>query len=83
MNTAGVLPWTAFDALTSFLVAVLVLAVAGFTYDVGAPLPLAVGLGATVRFLDGGLFFGYRTGYLEGLAVLTASHQFPSCDRLA
>ena len=76
MNTAGVLPWTAFDALTSFLVAVLVLAVAGFTYDVGAPLPLAVGLGATVRFLDGGLFFGYRTGYLEGLAVLKPPTSF-------
>ena len=48
----------------------------GFAYDVGAPLPLAVGLGATVRFLDGGLFFGYRTGYLEGLAVLKPPTSF-------
>ena len=70
ISTAGVLPWTAFDALTSFLVVALVLAVAGFAYHVGAPLPMALGLGAAVGFFDGGVFLGYRTGYIEGLAFL-------------
>ena len=65
MNAAGVFPWTAFDALRSFLVAVLVLAVVGFAYDVGAPLPLALGLGAAVGFLRHQLLLGIDTGLLE------------------
>ena len=65
MNTAGVFPWTAFDALRSFLVAVLVLAVAGFAYDVGSPLPLALGLGAVVGFFPGQLLLGIDAGLLE------------------
>ena len=65
MNTAGVLPWTAFDALRSFLVAVLVLAVVGFAYDVGSPLPLALGLGAVVGFFPGQLLLGIDAGLLE------------------
>ncbi len=70
ISTAGVLPWTAFDALTSFLVVALVLAVAGFAYDVGAPLPLALGLGAALGFFGGGVFLGYRAGYVENMAFL-------------
>ena len=78
VNLGRVLPWTAFDALAVLLVVALVLAVAGFAYDVGAPLPLALGIGATVGFFhgrvigdfNGGVFLGYRTGYLEDLAFL-------------
>ena len=65
MNAAGVFPWTAFDALRSFLVAVLVLAVVGFAYDVGAPLPLALGLGAVVGFFRQQLLLGIDAGLLE------------------
>ena len=64
MNAAGVFPWTAFDALRSFLVAVLVLAVVGFAYDVGAPLPLALGLGAVVAFIRQQLLLGIDAGLL-------------------
>ena len=53
VNLGRVLPWTAFDALAVFLVVSLVLAVAGFAYDVGAPLPLALGLGAALGLIDG------------------------------
>ena len=70
ISTTGALPWTAFDAVASLLVVALVLAVAGFAYDVGAPLALALGLGAAAGFFDGGVFIGYRTGYIEGLAFL-------------
>lgn len=81
VNLGRVLPWTAFDALAVFLVASLVLAVAGFAFDVGAPLPLALGLGATVGLMDGGIygefdggvFLGYRAGYLEDLAIPESS----------
>ena len=65
MNAAGVFPWTAFDALRSFLVAVLVLAVVGFAYDVGTPLPLALGLGAVVGFIRQQLLIGIDAGLLE------------------
>ena len=70
INVARAFPWTAIDALSSLLTVGLVLAVAGFAYDVGAPLPLALGIGAAVGLFDGGVFFGYRSGYLEGLAFL-------------
>ena len=84
INAAGVLPWTAFDALASLIVVMLVLAVARFAYDVGTPLALRVG--ATVGFLDGELLLGYRTGYFEGLAFLDplshSSHAFAWLNRL-
>ena len=81
VNVARVLPWTAFDALAVFLVVSLVLVVAGFAYDLGTPLPLALGLGAAVGLMDGGIygefgggvFLGYRAGYLEDLAILESS----------
>ena len=84
VNVGRVLPWTAFDALAVFLVVSLVLAVAGLAYDVGAPLPLALGIGATVGFMDGGIygrfdggvFVGYRAGYLEDLAIPESSRSF-------
>ena len=70
ISTTGALPWTALDAVASLLVVALVLAVAGFAYDLGTPLALALGLGAAAGFFDGGVFIGYRTGYIEGLAFL-------------
>ena len=73
VNVAGAFPWTAFDALAALLVAALVLAVAGFAYDIGAPLPLAIGIGATVGFFSSGTSLGYRSGYIENLAFLDLS----------
>ena len=70
VNITGAFPWTAFDALSTLLIVGLVVGVAGLAYDVGTPLPLALGLGAAVGFFDGGVFLGYRTGYFEGLAFL-------------
>ncbi len=72
ISVANVQPWAAFDALHPFLVVVLVLAVVGFAYDTGAPLPLALGIGATVGYFEGDVLFGYRTGYFEDLAFLQA-----------
>ncbi len=51
VNTAGVPPWTAVAVLTALLVAALVLAAVGFAWDVGAPLPLAVGAGAVLGLI--------------------------------
>ena len=70
INVAGTFPWTTFDALSTLLVVALVLAVSGFAYDVGAPLPLALGVGAALGFFDGGAFLGYRAESVEGLAFL-------------
>ena len=67
-NVAGVFPWTALDALSTLLVVALVLSASGFAYDVGAPLPLAMGAGVAIGFFGGDTFLGYRAGYLEGLA---------------
>ena len=73
VGTTGALPWTAFDALAAFVVAALVLAVAGLAYDLGAPLLLALGIGAAVGSLGGGVFLGYSSGYLENPADLEPS----------
>ena len=81
VNVGRVLPWTAFDVLAVFLVVSLVLAVAGFAYDVGTPLPLALGIGAAVGLIDGrifgefdgGTFIGYRAGYIDDLAIPDSS----------
>ena len=73
IGTTGAMPWAAFDALTPFLVVVLVLAVAGFAYDVGAPLPLALGLGATVGLFRRALLLGVDTQYLGGGVFLDPS----------
>ena len=70
ISMTGALPWTALDAITSLLIAALVLAVAGFAYDLGTPLALAFGLGAAAGFFDGGAFIGYRGGYIEAFGFL-------------
>ena len=73
VGTTGAMPWAAFDALAAFLVAVLVLAVAGFAYDVGAPLLFALVLGTTVGLLGRALLLGIHTGYLAGGDLLDHS----------
>ena len=73
IGTTGAPPWAAFDALTSFLVVALLLAVVGFAYGEGAPLPLALGLGAAVGSFDGGAFLGVDAAYLAGGAYLDSS----------
>ena len=73
IRTTGALPWIAFDALAAFLVAALVLAIAGLAYDLGTPLALALGVGAAVGLIGSGVFLGYRTGYLENLASFDPS----------
>ena len=70
INVAGAFPWTTLDALSTLLVVALVVAASGFAYDVGAPLPLALGAGAAIGFFDGAAFIGYRAGYFEDLALL-------------
>ena len=75
IGTTGAMPWAAFDALSPFLVTAFVLAVAGFAYDVGAPLLLALGLGATVGLLGNSLLLGVDTGYLASGAFLDPSRR--------
>ena len=53
ISTTGAPPWAAFYVLMSFLVVTLILAAAGFAYHIGAPLPLAAGIGATVGMFSG------------------------------
>ena len=65
ISTTGALPWTAFDALASFLAVALVLAVAGLAYDVGAPLALALGIAAAVGLFHGEVFLGFHRESLE------------------
>lgn len=74
VNVSGAFPWTALDALSTLLVVALVLAAAGFAYDVGAPLALALGVGAAIGFFESGAFVGYRNGYFEGLGLLESPH---------
>ena len=73
IGTTGAMPWAAFDALSPFLVVALVLAVAGFAYDVGSPLLLALGLGATVGLFGKALLLGVDTQYLGGGVFLDPS----------
>lgn len=73
ISTTGAPSWTAFDAVAVFLAVGLILAVAGFAYDVGTRLPLALGVGAAVGFFGGGVFLGYRAGYFENFAILDPS----------
>ena len=73
ISTTGALPWIAFDALAAFLVAGLVLAIAGLAYNLGTPLALALGVGAAVGSIGSGVFLGHRTGYLENLASFDPS----------
>ncbi len=48
VNAAAVPPWTAVAVLTALLVVALVTAAVGLAWDIGAPLPLAIGAGAVL-----------------------------------
>ena len=58
INAASVPVWTSLLVLVSFLVVVLILAAVGFAWDLGASLPLAVAIGATVGFFQGSVQVG-------------------------
>lgn len=58
ISTTGVPVWTAFYVLMSFLVVTLILAATGFARQMGAPLPLAAGIGAAVALFSGRLLVG-------------------------
>ena len=64
ISTTGAPPLDGFRcSLDVLLIVGLVLGVAGLAYDVGAPMPLALGLGAAVGFYSmAAMFLGYRTG---------------------
>ena len=82
LNTAAVPAWTSLFIVVSFLVVVLMLAAAGFAWDLGASLPMAGGIGATVGFFQGSVRVGLPpyvdsnqpvndlAGFLAGLAPL-------------
>lgn len=57
-QAAAVPAWTALAVLVSFVVVALVLAAAGFAWDVGAPLPLAIGAGAAIGLFAGPVHVG-------------------------
>ena len=58
VNAAAVPAWTALAVLVSFLVVALILVAVGFAWDVGAPLPLAIGAGATIGLFAGAVQMG-------------------------
>ena len=80
-STTSAQPWAVFDTLLPFLVVALTLVAIGFTYDVGAPLPLAFGVGAAAAVFPGRLLLGLPPyvavpeeltgfeGFLSGLGV--------------
>ncbi|MDE2903342.1 MAG: hypothetical protein OXP73_09985 [Chloroflexota bacterium] len=51
VNTMAVPPWTAIAVLTALLIVALILAAIGFAWDIGAPLPLAVGSGLVLGLI--------------------------------
>ena len=77
VHAAAVPAWTALAVVVSFLVVALVLTALGFAWDVGAPLPLAIGAGAAIGVFAGSVDIGlppYVTAAepSEGLAGLLA-----------
>lgn len=80
INAAGVPAWTSLFVFVSFLVVVLMLAAVGFARDLGASLPMAGGIGATVAFFQASVQVGLPpyvessepvnglAGFLAGLA---------------
>ena len=80
-STTSAPPWAVFDTLLPFLVVALALVAAGFTYDVGAPLPLALGAGAAATVGPAAVHLGLPPyvpvpaevtgfdGFLAGLGV--------------
>jgi hypothetical protein len=58
VNTAGTPPWTAVAVVTALLVVALLLAAVGFAWNIGAPLPLAIGAGAVLALVAQPLHVG-------------------------
>lgn len=58
VNVAAVPSWTALAVFASFLLVALVLVAAGFAWDVGSPLVLAIGAGAALGVFAGSVSFG-------------------------
>lgn len=79
VNAVGAPVWSAFDALGSFLIAVLVLAVIGLAIDAGAPVLLAIGLGAAAGFFSNALRLGFDAGPVGRSAP---GHAFQWIDQL-
>ena len=59
VNIAAVPAWTALAVLMSFLVVGLALAAVGYAWDLGAPLPVAVGTGVAVGLFSGSVNIGH------------------------
>ena len=88
INTAGVPPWTAMAVLMSFLIVALILVTVGFAWDIGTPLPLAWGAGATIGLFSGSVRIGLPpyvetpgqtgglAGFIAGLAPAEAGVAF-------
>ena len=78
--------WTVYYVLLSFLTVALILAAVGFAWDVGSPLPLAVGTGAAFGLFAGAFRVGLppyvassgsdgdNAGFLAGLAPAESAH---------
>ena len=78
--------WTVYYVLLSFLTMVLILAAIGFAWDVGSPLPLAVGSGAALGLFAGAVHIGLPpyvessgddrglAGFIGGLAPAETEH---------
>ena len=58
VNVGAVPPWTALAVFASFLVVALILVAVGFAWDVGGPLPLAIGAGAAIGLFAGPVHMG-------------------------
>ena len=88
INAAGVPPWTAIAVLTSLLIIALMLAAVGFAWDIGAPLPLAVGAGSVLGLVLDPIQIGLPpyvataqqtsglSGFFAGLASASAGELF-------
>ena len=89
-STTSAPPWAVFDTLLPFLVVALTLVAAGFAYDVGAPLPLALGAGAAATVGPAAMLLGLPPyvpvpaevtgfeGFLAGLGVRNSADTGPS-----
>jgi hypothetical protein len=79
--------WSTYYVLLSFLTVALVLVAIGFAWDLGSPLPLAVGVGAALALFAESFNVGLPpyvessgnstgvTGFLAGLAPAESAHQ--------
>lgn len=86
LSTTSTPVWTTYYVLLSFLTVALLLVAVGFAWDSGAPLPLAIGIGAALGFFAGHFHVGLPpyvdspedvrgfAGYLAGLTPEASAH---------